>query len=254
MKRAAVAAILALGLALSGCDDARQSSYQGWVEGDFVFVGPDEAGRIDKLAVREGDTVKAGDLLFTVDADLQQADLGVAEAALANARQAFERAKQLLKSGSGSQKAYDDAEANLGEAEARAKAARTRLARRELKSPVTGTVQRVYFRPGEVVPAGRAAISILPPGDVKIRFYVPQAVLPQIRIDDPVSVHCDGCSKEIGARVTFIADSAEYTPPVIYSLEERQKLVFLIEARPEEPGDLRIGQPVTVTPGVREGR
>jgi HlyD family secretion protein len=114
-------------------------------------------------------------------------------------------------------------------------------------------VQQVYYRPGEVVPAGRAAISVLPPGNVKVRFFVPQAMLPKIAIDDSVTVRCDGCPADISAKITFIASSAEYTPPVIYSLEERQKLVFLIEARPATPG-LRVGQPVSVTLASREGR
>jgi HlyD family secretion protein len=117
---------------LAACGDARQDSYQGWVEGVFVFVGPDEAGRVEGLVVREGDVVAAGDALFSVDEELQQADLRVAESVLNNARNAFERAKQLLKSGSGSQKSFDDAEANLREAEARTNAARTRLTRRKL--------------------------------------------------------------------------------------------------------------------------
>jgi HlyD family secretion protein len=239
--------VLLAGLTLSSCGNGNSNSYQGWAEGVFVFVGPDEAGRVEKLAVREGDTVKPGDLLFTVDSDLQQADLKVAEAALANAKQTFDRAQQLLKTGSGSQKNFDEADAALREAEARLNAARTRLVRRKLLSPVAGAVQQVYYREGEVVPAARAAISVLPPGNVKVRFFVPQAVLPTIKIDDPVSVRCDGCPAEIAAKVTFIAGSAEFTPPVIYSLEERQKLVFLIEARPESATDLRVGQPVSVT-------
>jgi HlyD family secretion protein len=236
-----------IGAALLGCGNAGSNGYQGWVEGVFVFVGPDEAGRIDKLAVREGDTVKPGDLLFTVDKDLQEADLRVAEATLANMKQAFDRAQQLLKTGSGSQKTFDEAQAALREAEARLNAARTRLDRRKLVSPVAGVVQQVYYREGEVVPAARPAISVLPPGNVKVRFFVPQAILPTIRIDDPVSVRCDGCPAEIAGKVTFIAGSAEYTPPVIYSLEERQKLVFLIEARPDSASGLRVGQPVSVT-------
>ncbi|HEY7460107.1 MAG TPA: efflux RND transporter periplasmic adaptor subunit [Xanthobacteraceae bacterium] len=247
-------ALSILGLALSGCGNGNSNSYQGWAEGDFVFVGPDEAGRVEKLAVREGDTVKPGDVLFTVDAELQEADLKVAEAVLANSRQAFERAQQLLKTGSGSQKTYDEAQSNLREAEARLNAARTRLVRRQLTSPVGGVVQQIYYRPGEVVPAARAAISVLPPGNIKIRFFVPQAVLPTIAIDDPVSVRCDGCTADIAATITFIAGSAEYTPPVIYSLEERQKLVFLVEARPETASGLRVGQPVSVTLKPREGR
>ena len=247
-------ALSIVGLLAAGCGNGDPASYQGWAEGNFVFVGPDEAGRVEKLAVREGDTVKPGDILFTVDAELQQADLKVAEAVLANSRQTFERAQQLLKTGSGSQKSFDEAESNLREAEARLNAARTRLARRQLSSPVAGVVQQVYYRPGEVVPAARAAISVLPPGDVKVRFFVPQAMLPKIAIDDPVVVRCDGCAAEIGGKVTFIAGFAEYTPPVIYSLEERQKLVFLVEARPESAKDLRVGQPVSVTLKPREGR
>jgi HlyD family secretion protein len=240
------ALLVLLAAVLSACNGNGRDYYQGWVEGDFIFVGPDEAGRIETLAVREGDVVAEGALLYTVDDELQRADLRVADAVLANARQSFERAQQLLKSGSGSQKAFDEAEALLREAQARARAARTRLERRKLTSPVAGAVQRIYYRPGEVVPAGRAAISILPPGNIKVRFFVPQALLPNMALDDRVTVRCDGCGEAVNARVSFIAQSAEFTPPVIYSQEERQKLVYLIEARPEAAAKLRVGQPVSV--------
>jgi len=236
-----------LAFMLTACGNGRENAYQGWIEGVFVFVGPDEAGRVEKMRVREGDAVKADAPLFSIDAELQQADLRVAEAALANSQSTFERAQQLLKSGSGSQKAFDDAQANLREADARAKAARTRLTRRELSSPVTGAVQQIYYRPGEMVPAGKAVLSILPPGNVKVRFFVQQAVLPAISLGDTVSVTCDGCASGIAARISFIASSAEFTPPVIFSEEERGKLVFLVEALPEKPEGLRVGQPVSVT-------
>jgi HlyD family secretion protein len=239
---------------LAGCGDTRQDRYQGWVEGVFIFVGPDEAGRVENLVVREGDVVAEGAALFAVDPELQQADLRVAEAALNNARNAFERAQQLLKSGSGSQKAFDDAEANLREAEARANAARTRLTRRKLASPVAGAVQQIYYRQGEMVPAGRAVISIIPPGNVKVRFFVPQAVLPAIALGDPVSIACDGCEKNISGRISFISAVAEYTPPVIYSQEERSKLVFLVEARPDDASKLRVGQPVSAEIVPREAK
>lgn len=253
-RRAVVLTLSLVAALLAGCGDARQSTYQGWVEGVFVFVGPDEAGRVENLAVREGDTVSEGAALFAVDAELQQADHRVAEAALNNARNAFERAQQLVKSGSGSQKSFDDAEANLREAEARSNAARTRLTRRKLSSPVAGSVQQIYYRQGEMVPAGRAVISLIPPGNVKVRFFVPQAVLPTIAIGDPIAIACDGCDKNIAGRITFIAAAAEYTPPVIYSQEERTKLVFLVEARPEQEGGLRVGQPVSVEIGAREAK
>src|SRR2546430_7386335 len=81
--------------------------------------------------------------------------------------------------------------------------------------------------------------------------------LPDVAIGDLVRIHCDGCVGELTARVSFISRTAEYTPPVIYSLEERSKLVFLIEARPEQPDKLRVGQPVSVAlapPGAQEAK
>ena len=246
--RFALALIAALAPALAGCSE-KDPTYQGWVEANLIFVAPDEAGRIETLAVREGDKVEAGAPLFTLDRDLFEADLNMHMATLANAKQAFERAQALVRTGAGTQKDFDVAQAALREAEARVNTSQTRLARRSIKSPVTGTVQQVYYRPGELVPAGRPVLSILPPGNIKLRFFVAQARLPKIALGDPVTVACDGCREAITAKVSFIASAAEYTPPVIYSLEERNKLVFMVEARPsvENAGRLRPGQPVAVT-------
>jgi HlyD family secretion protein len=234
-------------LALAACANEPNNRFQGWIEANILFVGPDEQGRIETLSVREGDHVMTAAPLFTLDADLQKADLAMAEARLTNARQAYERAQQLLRTAAGTQRALDDAQAALREAEARYNTAQTRLNRRRVASPADGTVQQIYFRPGEIVQANRAVLALLPPGNMKVRFFVPQAVLPTIAIGDQVRVHCDGCPADITARIEFIARSAEFTPPVIFSNEERQKLVFLVEARPERPEDLRVGQPVSVT-------
>jgi HlyD family secretion protein len=308
---------LMLALALAACGNANNGRMQGWVEADFVFVGPDEAGRVEALAVREGDTVAAGAPLFTIDAELQSADLHTASAQVAEARARLarletaqqrkeevavlqaqekraesavalstaelERQQALRSKGISAQAHYDIAQANsnrdkaaleevrrqitvaqmasreediaaarqsLAAAQARKSAAETKLTRRKLAAPVAGAVQQVYYRPGEMVPAGRPVVSILPPGNVKVRFFVGQALLPKIALGDMVEVTCDGCAA-VTARVSFIARSAEYTPPVIYSLEERNKLVFMVEARPERPDGLRVGQPVSVVLGAK---
>ena len=236
-----------LALALAACTKTKDQTLQGWVEGDFIFVSPDEAGRVQALNVREGDKVEKGAMLFTVDPDLQQADFAAAESSLTNAQQGYERAQALLRSAAGTQKTLEDAEAAVRSAQARLNSARTRLDRRTMKSPVSGTVQQVYYREGETVPAGRPILALLPPPNLKIRFFAPQAELPLIKIGDRVAVSCDNCEKNLSARVSFISRSNEFTPPVIYSLEERAKLVYLVEARPEAPEKFRVGQPVSVT-------
>ena len=240
-------AIMVAALVLGGCSKTNDRVLQGWVEAELIFVSPDEQGRVETLKVREGDRVKKGDLLFTVDDDLQKADVVVRNTSVINAQQGFDRAKELLKSSAGTQKNYDDSEAALRQAKANLDWSQTRLARRNAYTPSDSTVEQIYYRPGETVPGGRPVVALLPPGNLKIRFFASQAILPTIKFGDIVDVSCDGCEKGLTAKVSFIARSAEYTPPVIYSQEERAKLVFLIEARPELPDKFRVGQPVTVT-------
>jgi HlyD family secretion protein len=241
---AAAAGLFAL--TLTACNKA-DTGYQGWIEANLIFVAPDEVGRVQTLSAREGDTVKTGEPLFTVDDDLQQADLAQVKASLINAQQTFDRASSLAKTGSGTQKDLDLATMVLRDAQARLNSSQTRLARRKVFSPVDGTVQEVYYRPGEMVPSGRPVVALLPPGNIKVRFYVPETALTSVDYGNTIKIHCDGCAGDLTARVSFIAKQSEFTPPVIYSLDERSKLVFLVEALPDKPGALRVGQPVDVS-------
>jgi len=248
LRLLALAATAAL---LAGCSRSGDPGYQGWVEADMIFVSPDESGRVTKLNVREGDEVKAGMTLYSVDDDLQRADLNQNNATLANAKQTYDRAASLSKTGSGTQANLDAAVSALRVAEAHVNTSQTRLARRLGYAPVDGAVQQIYFREGETVPAQRPVLSIMPPGNMKIRFYVPETDLPKLAIGDTVRVTCDNCAADLTAKVYFIATSAEYTPPVIYSLDERNKLVYLIQARPSRPDSLRVGQPISVFPDAK---
>jgi HlyD family secretion protein len=241
-----ILAALALAAGLIGCNEKRDPGYQGWVEADMIFVSPDETGRVIKLGVREGDEVKAGAPLYSVDDDLQQADLNQNNATLANAQQTFDRASSLSKTGSGTQANLDSAVSALRVAEARVNTSQTRLTRRSAFAPVSGSIQQIYFREGEMVPGQRPVLSIMPPGNMKVRFFVGESDLPKFALGDDVRVTCDNCATDLTAKIYFIATNAEYTPPVIYSLEERNKLVYLIQARPDKPDSLRVGQPVSV--------
>jgi HlyD family secretion protein len=210
----AILAALALAAVLTGCKERKDPGFQGWVEADMIFVSPDETGRVTKLNVREGDEVKPGMQLYSVDDDLQQADLNQNKATLANAQQTFDRASSLSKTGSGTQADLDSATSAL--------------------------------RVAEMVPAQRPVLSIMPPGNMKLRFFVPETELPKLAVGDEVKVTCDNCAADLTAKIYFIATTAEYTPPVIYSLDERNKLVYLIQARPSRPDSLRVGQPISV--------
>ena len=245
---AVILAVLAAAVALMlpSWNRAPDELFQGWVEAELIFVSPDEQGRIETLSVREGSVVEVKTPLFTLDDDLQRADRDQVTAQVKNAHQQLERAQALLKTAAGTQRTLDDAEMTLRTAEARLNSSETRLARRRVYSPVAGTVQQIYFRVGEMVPAQRPVLSIMPPGNMKLRFFVPESELPKLAIGDEVRVTCDNCAADLTAKIYFISTTAEYTPPVIYSLDERNKLVYLIQARPARPDALRVGQPISV--------
>jgi HlyD family secretion protein len=109
-------------------------------------------------------------------------------------------------------------------------------------------VQDTLYRAGEWVATGNPVVELLPPANIKVRFFVPQAALPRIKPGQTVSVTFDGGPHAYSATVNFISTQAEFTPPVIYSRENRSKLVFMIEAKfsPADAADLRPGQPVDV--------
>jgi HlyD family secretion protein len=140
------------------------------------------------------------------------------------------------------------------EAEARAareslKQADWRLRQKTVAATVAGTVTDTLFARGEFVPAGAPVVSMLPPANVKVRFFIPESRLGAVKIGQKVSLACDGCASAVTASITYIAPQAEFTPPVIYSKESRAKLVFLAEAKPlpADAAKLHPGQPVDVS-------
>ena len=124
-----------------------------------------------------------------------------------------------------------------------------RLGQRSVESTVAGQVADTLFVLGDWVPAGAPVVSLLPPGNVKVRFFVPEPQLGAVRAGQRVAIACDACGAGMEAIISFIAPQAEYTPPVIYSKDSRAKMVFLVEARPAAADGARLhpGQPVDVS-------
>ena len=134
-----------------------------------------------------------------------------------------------------------------GFAQAALEQAQWRLAQKSVQAPVTGLVADTLYVRGDWVAAGAPVVSLLPPVNLKIRFFVPEERLGRLALGQKAHVRCDGCSAAIVATVSYVAPQAEFTPPVIYSRDSRHKLVYLVEARPDAPpASLHPGQPVDV--------
>jgi len=115
-------------------------------------------------------------------------------------------------------------------------------------APSGGFIFDTLFREGELVKAGQPVVSLLPPGNIEVRFFVPQTLVGSVSVGQKALIGIDGVAEPIAATITFISPEAEFTPPVIYSSESRAKLVFMLRAKPDaDPARLHPGQPVDIT-------
>jgi HlyD family secretion protein len=139
------------------------------------------------------------------------------------------------------------ADYQVKQANAALQQARWRLSKRTIAAPAAGRIDDIIRNPGDLAGPSAPVLSMLPDGAVKLRLYIPEESFSSISVGSLVEVHCDGCPQGLRARVSYVSPDPEFTPPVIYSLETRQKLVFLIEARPEDASSrLQPGQIVDV--------
>ncbi len=139
-------------------------------------------------------------------------------------------------------------EALVAAAQAALAQADWKLQQKTLTAPRAGLVFDTLYREGEWVAQGSPVLRMLPPENIKVRFFVPEPVLGKLKIGQAVTLHCDGCAADVTAQISYIATAAEYTPPIIYSNENRAKLVYMIEAHPSKADapKLHPGQPLDV--------
>jgi HlyD family secretion protein len=305
--------LLALSPLLLAACSSDERPLQGYIEGTYVYVAAESAGKVASRPAMAGARVKAGDVLFALDnadqvqalagaqarqqqaqaqlANLQTgqrpeeiavlaANLSVARTALSQASDDYARKLTLLQKAVVAQSVVDDAKAKRDSAQAQADAAERQLLvaklparadeiaaaqlnvqsqdaavaqaqialdRREIKAPADGLIEETYYEPGEQVSAGQPVVSLLPDTNRKVRFFVPEAMLSQVAPGKTVAVSCDGCAAGLTAEVTFVSSQSEFTPPIIYSKESRNKLVFRVDAKPIGDADtLKVGQPLDI--------
>jgi HlyD family secretion protein len=140
------------------------------------------------------------------------------------------------------------ARARAGQASGALTEAEIRARQRAPVAPIAARVEDVFFQPGEWAPANQPVVALLPDDRVKLRFFVREAEVARYRPGTRVRFQCDGCAANLTATVVWVSPRPEFTPPVIYSRDSRDKLVFLVEARPDRPRELTPGQPVDVVP------
>lgn len=218
--------------------------------------------------------------ISSAEANVRQAQAEVAAAAAEAERARRDLARLLAVEGDDpaavANKDIDTARAALREANARAVAARrtadsrraqiaaararvveARGGEREVQirvnqlspaAPAAARVEEVYFQPGEWVSANQPVVSLLPDNKVKVRFFVPEKEIARYRPGRDVRFSCDGCANGLSATIRYVSPRPEFTPPVIYSRDSRDRLVFLVEAWPKRPAGLQPGLPVDVDP------
>ncbi|MCB1487472.1 MAG: HlyD family efflux transporter periplasmic adaptor subunit [Bauldia sp.] len=304
---------IGLALLLAGCFGSTDTSLQGYIEGTYVYVSAEAAGRVVERPVEAGVMVKEGDVIVRLDDSDEKEGVTKAEALLAQAKaqlanllsgqrpeeisvivaelsearanfkiadEDYTRQLQLREKGVVAATAVDNAKAARDAALAKVEAierqlevaklparqeeidaaeryvaaqaaalaqAQIALDRRTLKAPSAGFIEETFYEPGERIAAGEAAVSLLPDANKKVRFFLPEQMLAEVALGDRISVSCDNCEPDMVAEIDFIATESEFTPPVIYSKDNREKLVFRVEARPlDKTRSLKVGQPIDV--------
>ena len=232
----------------ASCDHSPNDRFQGYVEGEFVYVASSLAGPLELLQVQRGQQVKAGDPLFALDETMEKAARDQAKAQLVLSEAEYARQERLLRTGPAAQQDFDRASSTRDQDRQRLTQAEWNFNQKKQTAPQTGLVYDTLFRQGEWVPAGKAVVVLLPPQNIKVRAFVPETRVGSIHYGDSVRVTVDGVSAPFIGNVSYVSPRAEYTPPVIYSKESRDKLVFMIESifDPAVSANLHPGQPVDV--------
>ncbi len=246
-RRDAEIAVAQAEAALAEANSRRQNLSQGKREAEIAVIEATLASATAQATEAEKATSRIANLVERGVLPQSQLDDAVAERDVAQSRVVEARASLDVARLPARPHEIAAAEAAVKQAEANVAAAKWQRDQRSIAAPATGTVFEVLRRTGEIAGPQAPVISLLPDQAVLLRLYVPEAMVSQVAPGARLRVNCDGCTGEDTATVVYVSDAPEFTPPVIYSLENRQKLVYLVEARPD-PGSatLKPGQIVDV--------
>ncbi len=270
--------ILSISVILFACHRNNSISLPGYIEGQYTYISPLIGGTIKNIYVKSGDNVTVNQPLFVLEEFPENKDLETAAARLqegehlkikasenyALQKSIYERKYRLYQQGVIPKDKLEAEKAKLSETESELKSNEQNISallaakqkaewsskQKTVSSPVNSIVFDVYYTSGELVPNQTPVISLLTPNKIKIIFFAPEKMLSQLKPNQKVEVYLDGRNKPITAQINYISNQAQYTPPIIYSTDVRQTLVYRIEAAPIVDNinlyHLHPGQPVTV--------
>jgi len=305
--------LVSLALVLMGCGKPVVHQYQGYVEGENIYIAAPSSGILIDRAVNRGQRVKKGDLVFKLDENPETMVIAQSEAELLQAKKVYKdlvnprrtpeiaaikaqieqtnaqlrlaelrvmRTSKLFAKNAGAKDEMDAAQShyeevfhlkeqyqanldlamqgsreeqiNAQQAQINALIAKLNQARWQLEqknryAPADGIIFDTYFIKGEFVPSQQAVASLLTPDNIRIEFFVPVMGLNNLRIGKNISFTCEGCPKDNQATISYISPTAEYIPPLVYSNENTDKLVFRVKASLHNPEQFKPGEPVVVS-------
>lgn len=234
----------------------------GYIEGEYTYIASTLGGTLFNLNVARGQEVKRGDLLYSLDpqpeqdeVNSMQMNIAQLQAELNYAKTHFEREQAIYKVRGASQDILEQAKSNFESKQKQLAASQSQLNQMQWSlqqktrySPANGRVFDIFYRLGETIPMNRPVLALLTPDHIKVLFYVPEKILSQIQLGQTISFTCDTCPTKTQATISYVSPEAQYTPPIIYSRDTRDKLVYLVRAdMPEETAKrFHPGQPITI--------
>lgn len=268
--------LLLSSFSLCGCNNDNKQLYNGYIDANLIYLGSNFSGRLREINVVKGQAIESGQLVFRLEQDSEQYSVDMSRSNSNNlkaqkrailsqiqyAQKNYNRVQLLTEQNSASKDELDIAKQNLDvlnnqlsglNAQIDANRYDTaqkawQLQSKENFAPESGIVFDSYYNLGEFVTAGQPILALITNSNLKVTFFIPEAGLAKIKLNQKLRLSYDGSNQTFVAVVNYISNQAEFTPPVIFSREDRQKLVFKVEAKPQNVSlsQVHLGQPVTL--------
>ena len=191
-------------------DFKRYATLQGIVTSDdIVNASSETGGRLTSMTVKEGQYVKKGQLIATVDMESVKKSIAELETSLDLAKNVYERQSRLWKQNIGSEIQYLQAKNNKERIEKSLETVRFQLTKANVYAPISGVVDREFLMSGEMSSPGAPIVQILNTYNVKVQADLPETYLSKIKRGQYVDVYFPALEEERKARITLIGRSID---------------------------------------------